>query len=732
MSNCHTIHHRLLSILFTGGTIIALIIGSAQAQSVQPGQAKKPTAPAQQSKTLTPENLEKESYQLWLACFQTWKQGKKPDVPNLGIFNSVDPKEAQRAHAVWEQSKLRAFLAVEEKAMYQECLNWWQAKEQGQQMTAPILKYPDVFDETQVKRIEAVWQQAYDKAHLTIFEQGAYQTWLDYYQSLQQGGQPPLPELAVTDGIKSQEAKKAQEVWTQAQARAQREVQQRSGQAQSRQAKQPSISANNVAALSDGEMTDSLPDVMIDDATRQKAAQSIMPLLDVPTSPNSYPQPIAGFNQVGFNQPRGIAGVFSYTGNSAQPSQMQPNSPEVVTANNNRILVEMNAETMKAKKAVNTETAKQLVEQLDSKNGQTNITPATSGGPQLVRRYTYGLQGPISMSQLINGQWVTSYFIYDGEGNVRALTDPTGNVTDTFDYDAFGNLINRTGNTPNTRFFHGEEFDPDLGLYNLRARLMNQDTGRFFTADTFENSQFDRLNRHKYIYASNNPINIADPSGKFGIAEASGEDFFRGVLDVIPVPNFGATISAVGNSADQETLKLNIVYEDIVQNGTRISYSDSEKIDIENSFVYFANYGYGNIDIKFKLTETDGAATNLYNINRQISKGYVGGSLNAFFTKRGDPGPSPGVTTDNGSFINSKSDVKNLLHELTHQIGIRTNVHGYSMYEAEFGRYGVIAVERALLSGRQDYNLPPRDTNIFYKLRLWGADYAAYPLYPVK
>jgi hypothetical protein len=89
---------------------------------------------------------------------------------------------------------------------------------------------------------------------------------------------------------------------------------------------------------------------------------------------------------------------------------------------------------------------------------------------QVVKRYIYGKEsGPIGMDQLINGQWVTSFFITDGQGSVRALTDINGNVTDTFEYDAFGVLINRTGNTPNTRLYAGEEYDPDLGFYYLRA-----------------------------------------------------------------------------------------------------------------------------------------------------------------------------------------------------------------------------------------------------------------------
>ena len=38
-------------------------------------------------------------------------------------------------------------------------------------------------------------------------------------------------------------------------------------------------------------------------------------------------------------------------------------------------------------------------------------------------------------------------------------------VTDTYDYDAFGNKINSTGTTPNSYLYRGEQWDSDLGLY---------------------------------------------------------------------------------------------------------------------------------------------------------------------------------------------------------------------------------------------------------------------------
>ena len=66
---------------------------------------------------------------------------------------------------------------------------------------------------------------------------------------------------------------------------------------------------------------------------------------------------------------------------------------------------------------------------------------------------------------------------------MRALTNANGAVTDTYDYDSFGNLIHSTGTTLNNYYlFAGEQFDPDLNLYYNRARYLNVSTGRFWSS----------------------------------------------------------------------------------------------------------------------------------------------------------------------------------------------------------------------------------------------------------
>ncbi len=71
-----------------------------------------------------------------------------------------------------------------------------------------------------------------------------------------------------------------------------------------------------------------------------------------------------------------------------------------------------------------------------------------SGSHDTSRSYFYGLER-ISQYRQFSGGTQTSYYVYDGHGSTRALTDQTGNVTDTYDYDAFGNEIHSTGTTPN-------------------------------------------------------------------------------------------------------------------------------------------------------------------------------------------------------------------------------------------------------------------------------------------
>ena len=131
----------------------------------------------------------------------------------------------------------------------------------------------------------------------------------------------------------------------------------------------------------------------------------------------------------------------------------------------------------------------------------------------------YYTRGTDLISQERDGK--TSYYLYDGHGSVRMLADESGNVTDTYDYDAFGNLTNSTGNTANNYRYCGEQFDGTTGLYYLRARYMNPHTGTFISMDSYSGSINDPVSLHKYLYANANPVMYSDPSGYMSLGEVA-------------------------------------------------------------------------------------------------------------------------------------------------------------------------------------------------------------------
>jgi RHS repeat-associated protein len=140
-------------------------------------------------------------------------------------------------------------------------------------------------------------------------------------------------------------------------------------------------------------------------------------------------------------------------------------------------------------------------------------------------RSSYGLQR-ISENQIISNTWTPSFYQYDGGGSTRLLTNAAGAVTDSYDYDAFGNKINSTGTTPNNFLYRGEQFDSDLGLYYLRARYYNPLTGRFMSRDPNDpqpidsnGAPVDPKSLQKYLYAGGDPINAMDPTGRAELFE---------------------------------------------------------------------------------------------------------------------------------------------------------------------------------------------------------------------
>jgi len=199
--------------------------------------------------------------------------------------------------------------------------------------------------------------------------------------------------------------------------------------------------------------------------------------------------------------------------------------------------------------------------------GYPQVVEELAGGT-VTRQYAYGLQR-ISENQVISSTWTPSFYGYDGGGNVRQLTNAAGSVTDTYEYDAYGNALITTGSTPNNYLYRGEQFDPDLGLYYLRARHYNPQTGRFMGRDPQSGSSLDPRTLHKYLYAHGDPVNAWDPTGQDDNSTTAERSGFEYALILVTItytaekvlPVVGYAISSTIECINQYLRDLDACYK---------------------------------------------------------------------------------------------------------------------------------------------------------------------------
>jgi RHS repeat-associated protein len=189
----------------------------------------------------------------------------------------------------------------------------------------------------------------------------------------------------------------------------------------------------------------------------------------------------------------------------------------MTSMNNGQVTMVYDGDGNRVSKTVNGITTQYLVDDLNPTGYPQVVEEVVNGA--VTRQYTYGLQR-ISQQQFINNTWTPSFYVYDGGGSVRQLTDSTGKVTDEYEYDAYGNSFTKSGTTPNNYLYRGEQYDSDLGLYYLRARYYNPSTGRFLSRDPENGKAKFPASLHKYLYAGGDPVNRIDPCGRDWVSDA--------------------------------------------------------------------------------------------------------------------------------------------------------------------------------------------------------------------
>ncbi|MBS7531927.1 RHS repeat-associated core domain-containing protein [Hazenella sp. IB182353] len=138
-----------------------------------------------------------------------------------------------------------------------------------------------------------------------------------------------------------------------------------------------------------------------------------------------------------------------------------------------------------------------------------NVTHETGAKNQVLASYTFNSIQPVSMT--LNEQAYA--YQLNVRGDVVALTNASGSIVATYDYDTYGNLVSETGYVENPYNYARYRYDKETELYFLQSRYYNPKYGRFLTRDTFLGFEKEPLSLNKYSYTHNKPVMNIDPDG---------------------------------------------------------------------------------------------------------------------------------------------------------------------------------------------------------------------------
>ena len=198
----------------------------------------------------------------------------------------------------------------------------------------------------------------------------------------------------------------------------------------------------------------------------------------------------------------------------------------------------------------------------------------TTGG--VTTKYIYG-RGLIG--EETNNSFKTYHFDY--RGSTVAITDESGNVTDTFAYDTYGKQIEHDGNSDVIFGYNGRDgvVTDDNGLIYMRARYYSPDMRRFVNADIVAGELSHAVTLNRYAYANGNPVSNVDP---FGLSAERGNSNWYGAT------SYQATTVVTLDYEEDLTFGHNILTVSHTQTLTTIQHQHG------TAGTWFGAYAYTN------------------------------------------------------------------------------------------------------------------------------------------
>jgi len=132
------------------------------------------------------------------------------------------------------------------------------------------------------------------------------------------------------------------------------------------------------------------------------------------------------------------------------------------------------------------------------------------GSPQLLTDGNYNfIYGPDGLPiEQIDAAGNATYFHHDQQGSTRALSDQTGTVVATYNYDPYGSVTSQTGSVGTPLLYDAQYYDAETGLYYMRARSYDPATTQFVSRDPLGIRALS-----PYAFGNDNPLTSGDPTG---------------------------------------------------------------------------------------------------------------------------------------------------------------------------------------------------------------------------